>query len=242
MRFITTCLLLLVTQWSFAGADYVREKKWADEIVPGIVMGDPVYLELNQGHKFLALYTEVASAKTGLVVIHGMGIHPDWNMMGTLRSQLAEQGYTTLSIQMPVLAADAKSEDYLPLFTEAEERINVAVSFLQAKGYARIAIVSHSLGSAMSHRYVEKYQDKLFAWASLGIGHRYTYSKIKLPVLDLYGEHDLPPVLNMAKKRKLSLKGNLQSRQVFIPKSDHFYNNHEDEMVHVVKQFLDGVK
>ena len=28
-----------------AESDYGREKKWANEIVPGIVVGDPVFLE-----------------------------------------------------------------------------------------------------------------------------------------------------------------------------------------------------
>lgn len=242
MRFLSAGLLLLVSQFAFAGADYVREQKWADEVVPGIVVGDPVYLELSTGHKFLTLLTEASQAKVGLVVIHGIGIHPDWGMVGTLRSQLAEQGYTTLSVQMPVLANEAKSEEYDALFNEAAERIDIAVDFLKAKGYQKVAIVSHSMGSAMSHYYVEKSQSKLFAWASLGIGHGYTYASIHIPVLDLYGQNDLAPVLKLAKQRAASLKGRSQSKQVMVMKSDHFYNNHETEMVHEVKQFLDGIK
>ncbi len=242
MRIITTVLLLLASQLSFAGADYAREKKWADEIVPGIVVGDPVYLELKNGHKYLTLYTEAKDAKIGLVVIHGLGIHPDWNMIGTLRAQLAEQGYTTLSIQMPVLANDAESKAYLPLFPEASQRIDVAVDFLLAKGYKKIAIVSHSMGSSMSRAYVEQNQTKLSAWASLGIGQDLAYSGIRIPVLDLYGEHDLPPVLKMAAKRAASLKGNPQSRQVRVARSDHFYNNHEAEMLKQVKNFLEQIK
>jgi pimeloyl-ACP methyl ester carboxylesterase len=242
MRFLAAVLFLLMSQVAFSAADYVREKKWADEVVPGIVVGDPVYLELNHGHKFLTLLTEVKDAKVGLVVIHGLGIHPDWNMVGTLRSQLAEKGYTTLSIQMPVLENDAKAEAYLALFSEAEERIGVAVAFLKAKGYKKVALVSHSMGSAMSLRYVEGNQSKLLAWASLGIGQGLDYSKVSIPVLDMYGENDLPPVLEMAKKRAASLKKSAKSRQLVVPKSDHFYNNHEAEMVHEVKQFLDGIK
>ena len=53
MRMLATILLLLVSQFTFAGADYARENKWADEIIPGIVVGDPVFLELKQGHIFL---------------------------------------------------------------------------------------------------------------------------------------------------------------------------------------------
>jgi pimeloyl-ACP methyl ester carboxylesterase len=247
MRIFTIFLLLLLSQFTYAGADYAREKKWADEIIPGIVVGDPVYLELNQGHKFLGIFTEgenekKSQTKMGLVVIHGIGIHPDWNMIGTLRIQLAESGYTTLSIQMPVLGNDANSEEYQPLFTEAAERIDVAVSFLQAKGYKKIAIVSHSMGSAMSRMYVVNNPDKLVAWASLGIGHGYSYSGIRIPVLDLYGENDLPPVLNMSKKRAVSLKGKSKSKQVRVPKSDHFYTSHEAEMVFEVTKFLGSIK
>ncbi|HUX91995.1 MAG TPA: DUF3530 domain-containing protein [Gallionellaceae bacterium] len=247
MRKSAAIILLLASQLAFAGADYARERKWADEIIPGIVVGDPVFLELKQGRKFLTIFTEAKDAKTGdgklgLVVIHGLGIHPDWNMVGTLRTQLAEQGYTTLSIQMPVLANDAEGEAYLPLFPEAEERIAVAVDFLQAKGYKKIAIVSHSMGSAMSRMFVENNQHRLAAWASLGIGRGYTYSGISIPVLDLYGEHDLPPVLQTAKKRAASLNENLNSRQVMVAKSDHFYNDHEAEMVKAVNNFLGSIK
>jgi pimeloyl-ACP methyl ester carboxylesterase len=247
MRILAMVLLLLLPPLAVAGADYAREKKWADEITPGIVVGDPVYLELRHGHKFLTVFAEArnpgkGAARMGLVIIHGSGVHPDWNMIGTLRSQLAENGYSTLSIQMPVLANDAEQEAYQPLFPEAAERIAVAVDFLRARGYKKVGIVSHSMGSAMSRMYVVNNPDKLVAWASLGIGHGYSYSGIRIPVLDLYGENDLPPVLNLAKKRAASLSANGKSRQVKVPKSDHFYNSHEAEMVKSVKNFLDSIK
>ncbi|MHB1291142.1 MAG: DUF3530 family protein [Sulfuricella sp.] len=237
MRFIVTALLVLFSLSAFA-ADYAREKKWADEIAPGIVAGDPVYLELKQGHKFLTLLTEAKDAKAALVLVHGMGIHPDWGLVGTLRTELADQGYTTLSVQMPVLAADAKAEGYLATFPEAASRIGVAVNFLSAKGYKKIAIVSHSMGSRMSRVYVKKHQNNLVAWASLGIGGGDTYAGIRIPVLDLYGENDLPPVLKHAKERAASLKGNVGAKQASVPEADHFYNNHEAEMVKAVKDFL----
>lgn len=247
MRIFTTVLLFLLSQSAFAGADYAREKKWADEIIPGIVVGDPVYLELNQGHKFLTIYTDAqntknANAKMALVIVHGIGIHPDWNMVGTLRTQLAENGYATLSVQMPVLGNEAESEAYQPLFAEAAERIAVAVDFLHARGYQKVAIVSHSMGSAMSRMYVVNNPFKLVAWAALGMGHGYSYSGVRVPVLDLYGENDLPPVLKMAKKRAMSLRGNPKSSQIRVSRSDHFFNGHEAEMVLEVTKFLATIK
>ncbi|HEX9663484.1 MAG TPA: DUF3530 family protein, partial [Candidatus Binatia bacterium] len=111
MRYIVQVFLLIATHFAY-GADYVREKKWADEITPGIIVGDPVYLEGRAGHRFLTIYTEAPNAKAGLVSVHGTGVHPDWGLISTLRSALADRGYTTLSVQMPVLAQEAKPEDY----------------------------------------------------------------------------------------------------------------------------------
>ena len=243
---ILAILLALMTSQLTRAADYAREKKWADEITPGIVVGDPVYLELKQGRKFLGIFTEAGNAKDGeeklgIVVVHGIGIHPDWNMIGTLRTELAEYGYTTLSIQMPVLANDAQSAAYKPLFPEAAQRIAVAVDYLQARGYNKIAIVSHSLGSAMSHGYVLKNSSKLTGWASLGM-QTYDYAGIGIPVLDLYGERDLPPVLKKAHRRAASLKGMPKARQVKLAGSDHFFTGHEAEMVQEVKTFLDSIR
>jgi hypothetical protein len=227
---------------AFAGpaADYAREKKWADEVVPGLVVGDPVYLQTPRGHqKFLSLFTPVAGTDKAAIVVHGMGIHPDWGMVGTLRIELADRGFTTLSIQMPILAADAKSEAYPPTFPEAAERIAEAVEFLKAKGYAQIAVVSHSMGSRMSLEYFAGKPDPAVkSWASLGPSFK-DYGALKLPVLDLYGDNDLPPVLANAGKRKQSLASK-DSRQVVVARTDHFFTGHEAEMVAAVADFLNA--
>jgi pimeloyl-ACP methyl ester carboxylesterase len=218
--------------------DYAREKKWADEIVPGLVVGDPVYLQTPRGHHtFLTLFTPVANTHKAVVVVHGMGIHPDWGMVGTLRTELADRGYTTLSIQMPILAADATGDAYPPTFPEAAERIAAAVEFLKAKGYTQLAIVSHSMGSRMSGVYMAGKPDpSVKSWACLGLGSG-SFAGLKLPVLDLYGENDLPPVLASAGKRKQSLV-NKDSKQVMVAHTDHFYSGHEGEMVDAVAAFL----
>ncbi len=247
MRTWLISLLLVVSSAAYAASDYAREKKWADEITPGIVVGDPIYLEQKNHHKFLGIYTEAANAKMALVVVHGVGIHPDWGMVGTLRQRLPDHGYATLSIQMPVLAVTAKPEAYAATFPEAVERLQRAVAYLKEKGYKRIALVSHSMGSRMTHAYMARNPTDVSAWAALGMpaalgkpGTAVAYEGIKVPVLDLYGDNDLPQVLSTAAKRKASLTGNGASKQVVISNSDHFFAGHEDEMVKAVKDFLDG--
>ena len=239
MRYIVQVLLLLVAHLAY-GADYVREKKWAEEITPGIVVGDLVYLEGSAGHTFLTIYTAAPNAQAGLVMVHGIGVHPDWGLIGTLRSALADHGYTTLSIQMPVLAADARSEEYLPTFGEAVERLKVAVEFLRAKGYKKIAIVSHSMGSRMTHNYLTRDPSApVNAWVCIGLGGEDDFRHMTLPVLDLYGENDLSAVLQGAQRRAASLKNLQRSQQVMAPQADHFFNNQQAELVRYVRDFLD---
>lgn len=246
MRAWLIFLSLVVSASAFAAPDYAREKRWADEVTPGIVVGDPVYLEQKNRHKFLGIYTEAANARMGLVVVHGIGIHPDWGMIGTLRQRLPDHGYATLSIQMPILAVDAKPEAYPATFPEAVERLQRAVTYLKSKGYKRIALVSHSMGSRMSHGYMIRNPADVSAWAALGTGTGpgpvITYDGINAPVLDLYGANELPRVLEGAAERKASLKDKALSKQVVVPDTDHFFANHEDAMVKAVKDFLDSVK
>ena len=234
----------LAVQFSLAIAaapsvpDYAREKKWADEVLPGLVVGDPVYLQTPRGHhKFLTLFTPAPDKRKAVIVVHGMGIHPDWGMVGSLRTGLADRGFTTLSIQMPILAADARSEAYPPTFPEAAERIGEAVAFLKGKGYTELAIVSHSMGSRMSHVYLSGKPDAAVkAWASLGLSQD-AYQTGILPVLDLYGDHDLPAVLKSAAARKQTLRA-AGSKQQVVQRADHFYTGREGEMADAVADFL----
>src|SRR5882672_3078311 len=140
------CMLLLASAPTLAQSDYAREQRWAEEITPAILVGSPITLELRSGRKFMGIYAPNAKAFAGVIVVHGLGVHPDWGLINPLRSQLAEQGYATLSVQMPVLAADTRAEQYPPLFPEAAERIDAAVAFLRGKGLKKIAVVSHSMG------------------------------------------------------------------------------------------------
>ena len=237
MRFIIF-LSLLCSQLVFAGADYAREKKWADEIVPSVVVGDAVYLEA-QDRKFLTLFAEAANAKAGLVIVHGIGVHPEHGLIGVLRGNLADQGYATLSIQMPILAVEAQAEAYPPLYPEATERIKSAVRYLQGKGYKKIAVVSYSLGSRMSHAYFKtNAETPAAAWVSIGMPGD-SYAGINVPIFDLYGQKDLPPVLKNAQERADSLRGNAAFKQTRAPAADHFFTGQDNALVKYVKEYLD---
>src|SRR5688500_16979663 len=128
MRRPFAAVLLALACAGAAAQDYARERRWEAEIVPGLVVGDAIKLRTAAGHEFLALLAEAKDAKGAVVLADGRNVHPDHGLIGALRMRLAERGYTTLSIQLPILGADAqKVEEYYPrLFPEAGERLDIA--------------------------------------------------------------------------------------------------------------------
>jgi dienelactone hydrolase len=233
-------VLLLGAACARAEADYAREKRWAAEIVPAILVGDPVELEAA-GRSFLAIYAAAPGAHAGVIVVHGLGVHPDWGLVNVLRSRLADEGYSTLAPQMPVLAADARAEHYPPLFPEASLRLAAAASFLRARGLRRIAVVSHSLGSRMTDYHLERVAPAdIDAWVAIGLAGRYaSVSGASVPVLDLYGQRDLPAVLEAAAERAGAVRRHQGGAQVMVPGADHFFAGQEAALVGHVKSFLD---
>ena len=236
-RFILFLALLSAGQFAQA-ADYVREQRWADEILPAILDGDPLWLEQTNGHKFLGLYIDPTQPRGAVILVHGMGVHPDWGINGVLRNRLAEHGYATLSIQMPVESASAVPGDYVAAFPEASERIEKAVTWLQNKGYARIGLVSHSLGGRMARAYLlANKTTPVKGWAALSMGFD-DFEGVALPVLDIYTEQDHPPVLSMVDARKRTLK-HPASTQHLLPATGHFYDGQEAEATRLVWEWLD---
>ena len=224
--------------------DYAREKRWADEITPAILVGDAVYLTQPSGHQFLAIHAPNSKARAGVIVVHGMGVHPDWNLINALRSQLAEQGYATLSVQMPVLAADAKGELYPALFADAAQRLLAAADFLRDKGHRKLAIVSHSMGARMANHFLSNGgAAAIDAWVAVGIstGAYEQAGKFQAPVLDIYGEKDFLAVLQNAATRADAIKRIRGSGQVSVAGADHYFTGSESELTRHVKRFLDSV-
>ena len=87
-------LLAAVLSLSAASApaqDYEREKRWAAEVAPNVVVGDAVQLKLptgqNAGREFLGLYTEAKGGKPAILLVHGVGVHPDHGVIGILRAK-----------------------------------------------------------------------------------------------------------------------------------------------------------
>ena len=224
-------------------SDYAREKRWADQIVPTLVSGEAVWLEAPRTEKFLGIYTEAPSAKGAIILAHGLGVHPDYGVIGELRARLAESGYTTLSVQMPILAAEAPATRYPVLFWEADARFAGAMTYLRRKHYDRIWLLSHSMGSRMANHYISAHpQVPLAGWISLSIssGDLGPFKRIKFPVFDVYAENDLEAVIKGAPKRAEQLKRMRGSSQTMVFGADHYFARKEKDLVTLIRLLLEG--
>jgi len=252
----STLILLAV----FAGSaissaqaqDLAREKRMADEIVDAILDGDPVNLAAN-GHEFLSIYTETGSGKPKgtVVLIHGRGFHPDWpEVVGPLRVGLAESGWHTLSVQMPVLEKDAKYYDYVPLFPAVYPRLDATLAYVREQGSGPVVLLAHSCGVHMSMAYLEARQFKgIDAYIGVGMGatdykqpmnRPFPLNRLKMPVLDVWGSDDYPAVHRLAPRRAANIAktGVGMSKQVVVPEADHYFRDQDEALLEVVNGWL----
>jgi len=246
-RFGGLFVLLALAATGAFGQDYEREKRWADSIVKTLMIGNAEWLEQKNGHRFLALYTVAEKSRGAVIVAHGRGWNPDFELYGTLRTRLAELGYTTLSIQLPVLPSTAILGLYVPLYPDARERFQLAVDFLKAKGHKNIGIVSHSLGATMANQYLIRTDDaSVRAWVFIGIlqGLEEAF-RIRIPVLDVFGSNDWTVTMWGAPERREQILKIPGSAQVEVAGAKHFFEDKEEELLKIVVAFLDrsfGVK
>jgi hypothetical protein len=232
-----TLALGAAVAWA-ATADVARETRWAEQIVPQLVVGDAVWLTTPRHPRVLALYTEPAKVtREAVIVVHGMGVSPDWNLIGVLRTALADRGFATLSVQMPVLAADARSDEYGTLFPDAGERLTAAVSWLRGKGYARMAIVSHSMGAAMTDAWLARAPPGVDAWVPVGMMNPFSV-RPRQPVLDVVAQHDFPQALAASKARKAQLPGDACSEALVVSGTDHYFGDAAPRLAEAIAPFI----
>ena len=252
-RYLYLALIAVSVICSGAGAsDLEKEKRWSEQIVDSLVVGESCPLKAN-GTEFLGIYTEASDGPGGraVILLHGMGAHPDWpEVINPLRSELPDLGWSTLSIQMPVLANDAPLKDYAPLFDEVAPRVGAAVAWLREQGNKTIILLGHSLGASMGAHYLAGKNDPgidgfvAIGMSVISLDDRMNSAKaletIKVPVLDLYGSRDMAAVLDSVDRRARAARkaGNSGYRQRGVEGADHFFVGMQDELVRIVYGWL----
>lgn len=231
-----------------------REQRLANQIQDAIFDGEPLYLNVD-GHDFLSIFMQPDDApKGGVIVLHGRGFHPDWeDVAHPVRVGLTEQGWATLSVQMPVLEKVAKYYEYEPIFPEAVPRIDAAIAFLNEQGIENIVLLAHSCGAHMAMQWVRERGDaNISAYVGVGMGATdykqpmrapFPLADMSVPVLDIYGADDYPAVHRLAPQRLSMIKqaGHAQSTQQVIPDANHYFTGRGDALTEAVAEWLSAL-
>lgn len=245
-------ILLVITflvNTTVIASDLEKEKRWAEQISDSLLDGEAIYL--NDGkNDFLTIDTRADEPKdVGIIIIHGIGIHPDWEtIVQPLRVELTTDGWNTLSLQMPILGNDATAKDYEPLMKEVPARIDAGIRYMFNNGAKKVVIIAHSMGAQMANYYLAhkkvykeaQTETPIIAYIGIGmnVGNTKYLKKIKIPVLDLYGEKDLPGVLESAPKRALAAAHNKKYKQQKIAGANHFFEGQDEDLLKAVKEAL----
>lgn len=233
--------------------DLDREQRMVDEIVDVIFDGDPI--ELSDGDReFLAIFMEADEPNGTVIIAHGRGYHADWeSVVNPLRVGLVDEGWNTLSIQLPVLEKSAKYFDYVDIFDTAAPRFEAAIEFAKDQG-GKVVLLAHSCGSHMAQRWIKNQPESSLAsfdaYVGIGMGatdykqpmvEPFQLDKMPMPVLDLYGGEDFPAVIRKAPERLAMLKkaANPKSAQVVVDGAEHYFKSHKPELVDAVSDWLE---
>jgi pimeloyl-ACP methyl ester carboxylesterase len=234
-----------------AASDLAKEQRWAEQIVDALLDGEAVYLDDGRS-RFLAIETESAAAGSkAVVVMHGTGVHPDWpTVVLPLRVGLAEHGWHTLSIQMPVLENEAPHEAYAAIYDWVPGRIDAAVRHLREQGFETVVLVAHSQGATMTAYYLAGTPEPVEGFVAVGmsggipggpmdtLGH---LGNIEVATLDLYGGQDLAEVLASAPARAAeATRRGTDYEQRRVAGADHFFEGEESALMAAVTAWLDA--
>jgi hypothetical protein len=225
--------------------DYARELRWEQEVTGQLVVGDAVKIKASDDREFLGLFTKGVSGQPAILLVHGVGVSPDFGITGQLRIHLNDLGYTTLAIQMPVQGRQAKLEDYYPkVFPNAKDRIGQAIVWLQSMGFSKPVLLSHSMGSWMSNEYLDERHRKneLGAWICLSLtgGYSWTTRSYQIPMFDIYGEFDVPVSVSSAWRRASALSRG-SSKQWMVPGASPDFSGKEKLVATEIQRFLQAL-
>jgi pimeloyl-ACP methyl ester carboxylesterase len=238
-----------------------REQQIAEKLALTADADETISLKAPGG-RFIGLYKRAKSSeiKTGeahgvVILVHGMGAHPDWpDVISPLRTRLTEFGWSTLSIQMPILSPEEPIAEYGKTLKRANGRIQAAVDYLREWEIESIILLGYSFGAAQAANYLasNKPEDiKAFVSVSMlaqkfirpGLDVYKFIGGITIPILDIYGEEDLEDVRRGIDDRRLaaSKNGNDGFQQIELQMSGHHYLGFEDALVEQIQIWLQSM-
>jgi pimeloyl-ACP methyl ester carboxylesterase len=210
--------------------------------------GKHLYIDYKFGqYSMLEVYDE--EHNTAVLFLHGRGLSPnEQNLAYPVRVTMGNL-YNTYSLQLPVLKKQSTYSEYTKIFYDSDERILSALQHIYKKN-KKVIIIAHSCGVHMLMSFIQNknLSNNVSSLVLIGSGavdkgqkliYEYPYGKIRVPILDLFGENDFNLVLKNAHKRKQLIKEtNTKSQQIKIKSSDHYHTDNSERVITFVKKWL----
>lgn len=244
------CLALITALSSWGGSSSL-EAEFGDDITRNLTVGEAITIAAPD-QSFLALHTLEATSfiHGGAIIVHDYGGHPDRaGVVANLRIALTQHGWQTLSVQMPVFSAGTPAWEQFRLIPDAQARLIAAIGHLKQSGISNVVLIAHGLGGKMVLKFLTSGSANEVQ-AAVVVGLSVTelegdsviadLEKIKLPLLDLFGDRDDELVIGSAAKRKVAAKkaNNTDYRQLKITGADHQFSGLPSELVSRIYTWL----
>ena len=234
--------------------DYAREQRISEQIEAEIFDGEAQWL--NDGERdFLGIYIHQEDASGTIILLHGRDVSAEeQELINPLRVGLAEHGWSTLSLQMPVLGKGKTYYDYLPILDFASPRIEAAITFVKSQGDGEIIIAAHSCGTHMANNWFNQQSEHgVDGYIAMGLGAvdagqslktPLPIAKLNIPVLDIYGSNEFSGSLGMLNDRLAMLRenGHPYSEQIKVDGANHYFTGYGDIMVQHLSRWLQKIK
>jgi hypothetical protein len=238
----------IIHSTSLYSPDKSRETMIYEQNLNEIFDGEHQYINYKYGkYSMLEIYDE--SFDTAVLFLHGRGLNPnEQNLAYPVRVGMSDS-YNTYSLQLPVLKKQATYLEYTKIFYDSDERILSAIEHIYDKN-KKVIVIAHSCGVHMLMSYIKSknLSESISSLVLIGSGavdkgekliYQYPYDKIKVPVLDLYGENDFDLVLKKSAVRNEYIKkSNTKSQQIKIKSSDHYHTDNSDQVITFAKKWL----
>jgi len=233
--------------------DYNWEKRISNRIIDKAEVTELFWLEAAD-NSFIVLFNLQKSNETkgAAIILHSIGGHADWpEVISPLRNILPEFGWSTLSIQLPMISPENNIEEYGGTFRKTNQRIISSVKELRRRGFSRIIIIGHGFGGLSSLVYLDKESSKhIDALVVISI-QDYVYikppvnllrliEKLKVPTLDIFGSLDFKEGVESSPDRRLAAKksGNNLYSQIKIEGANHSFSNMENNLIQNIIEWL----
>lgn len=249
-------LTLLAAIW-----DLEREREVAEKLSAELESGEIIWLPSARHPEFPAIYTLPETnwnpniTKGTVVLLHGMGGHPDWPVViSPLRKLFKKAGWVSLSIQLPVLSAKTPLSEYGNTVVEAGRRISIGIDFLNEQEEKNIIVIGYGFGAAVAARYLDNNTPGICGFVGISMLARkflnpqldlpMALGKLKIPLLDIYGSNDQKIILQTADDRRLAAwkNGNQHFTQINLDGADQNYLDQEKTLFNQIMQWLDELE